>query len=826
MKPLYRSLCGLICGLLLAVGTTVGAYQYDELAVYGEKDVSGAVRYGYLRSRDGAWVIPPQFEGAQLFQPNGLAVVQLHGKQALLQLDGQLLTGALYDQITIINDSLIRVRDKEASGFINAKGEWLLELRTDINPWAEPLEGLVPFTRGGKTGFLDLQGKEVIAPLFSGVQPFQKERALINKDKKSGFINRSGQVVIEPQWDAARSFSQGLAAVKKDGKWGFINEQGETVIEPAYDDVERFTAGGIAAVKTKQQWGLIDRSGKVVAEPQYSQTVTFRNDVIVVKKSGKSGAYNSAGQLIVPLNFEAVQVYRWQEPYLLVRQGDQWGVMDMQGRWLVQPQFAAPPDYSGYWLRNGIYPAAGQYYDLQGKRLPHFAGAMNEGYRLAPAADKQAAQAAFGAALQINPQDKAAAAWQQALRLQTEQARQYPAKQAVIPAPAKTIGQPLAVPVDGQVRMGFIDMTNGHWLIAPQLEAAAAFNEAGLALARQNGKFGYLNPQGQWAVTPQFSEASTTFSEGLAAVRQNGRVGFIDAKGVVVIKPQFADAFSFHEGMAAIVEDRKFGYIDKQGKIVVPLQYDLALPFHDGLANVSTEEKAGFIDKQGQLMIQPDKGLLFSGFNSGLAPVVKDKKFGYINQDGDTVIACQYEAAGYFENGLARVRLHGKFGVINTDGQLVVPAIYDAISEFRHGIAAVRKDKRYGCIDATGKMVLPLRYKQLRLHEREALVEVMSDKQWGVMNAKGEWTIALRDVKAPVQAYWPEQNIVMHEGYLYDLDGKPLNHYINHLREGYYYLQHNGYTLARQRFEAALAINPGDQAALWGLTQVRLRETR
>ncbi len=144
------------------------------------------------------------------------------------------------------------------------------------------------FARGGKWGYIELSGREIIQPQFDLAANFNEGLACVHLNgkrgkynqvvgSKAGFINTEGEMVIEPQYDKAGNFSQGLAyvltgAVKINGvgphgwvdyipeensygggKMGFIDTKGKMVIEPAFDDAQGFSEG-FAAVYTVKKW--------------------------------------------------------------------------------------------------------------------------------------------------------------------------------------------------------------------------------------------------------------------------------------------------------------------------------------------------------------------------------------------------------------------------------------------------------------------------------------------------------------------------------------------------------------------------------------------
>jgi hypothetical protein len=107
---------------------------------------------------------------------------------------------------------------------------------------------------------------------------------------------------------------------------------------------------------------------------------------------------------------------------------------------------------------------------------------------------------------------------------------------------------------------------------------------------------------------------------------------------------------------------------------------------------------------------------------------------------------------------------------------------YISTYTFRSGIAMVKLGGKYGCIDKNGKWIV------------QPVFEKMIE-------------------------YLPKQNIVASAGYYYDIQGNKLNHYANHMYDGYKYLKMKDLAAAELAFKAALLINPGDEAAIFGLSK-------
>ncbi|MDP2867104.1 MAG: WG repeat-containing protein, partial [Elusimicrobiota bacterium] len=166
-------------------------------------------------------------------------------------------------------------------------GDWALldrfgaELLRSSSPVLGSLsEGLAVYVRGGKFGYKDAQGREMIPAALSGAGLFSEKLAPAGKDGW-GFINRSGKFAIPPVFEAVRAFSGGLAAFRKDGKWGFLRKNGKRAFKNIYHEVRDFSEG-LAAVRLNSWWGYIDTDGRLALSPEYASARPFSGGLAIV----------------------------------------------------------------------------------------------------------------------------------------------------------------------------------------------------------------------------------------------------------------------------------------------------------------------------------------------------------------------------------------------------------------------------------------------------------------------------------------------------------------------------------------------------------------
>jgi hypothetical protein len=103
---------------------------------------------------------------------------------------------------------------------------------------------------GTSVGFIDINGNEVAPLIYDDIYHSPKEGVYkVKKRNDFGFVDIYGKEIIAPQYNLARNFSNGLAAVKNNDKWGFVNKSGEEVINCNYGGCTDFIGSGYAILE-------------------------------------------------------------------------------------------------------------------------------------------------------------------------------------------------------------------------------------------------------------------------------------------------------------------------------------------------------------------------------------------------------------------------------------------------------------------------------------------------------------------------------------------------------------------------------------------------
>lgn len=170
------------------------------------------------------------------------------GKEFGLVINGKFTSIAGVLDIWDFNEDVAYARKGEKVGFLDVKGNWVIEPKFDKA--RAFVKGLAPVNVGGKWGYIDKSGKLVISPAYNDAEVFSEDGLAPVKDKDWGFINQQGKLVIPTNYEITafmqykgRGFNNGVSRVKYKGRWGFINTSGEPIGGSWYEKAELFGTG-------------------------------------------------------------------------------------------------------------------------------------------------------------------------------------------------------------------------------------------------------------------------------------------------------------------------------------------------------------------------------------------------------------------------------------------------------------------------------------------------------------------------------------------------------------------------------------------------------
>lgn len=498
---------------------------------------------------------------------------------------------------------------------------------------------LFPVQQDGLWGFVDRNGEMEIPTQYDAAWDFKEGLAPVQKGELIGCVDYKGEEVIPVSFYDIGAFEDGWAYASKDGyAYGYIDPQGNWRIEPVYDDAYDFIDGRGIVEKGDLQ-GMVDVTGELII-PFFEGSITDYafNMAMITDKYGMIGLTRRGGDLLLPADFEEVEVY--SNLILGVNVEEELEMYDHSGKllrpampfsdylyfeefgmvWVVQEEGISLINNKGDLLIDGLYDI-----DI-----------FSEGYALLENFNEQNAFMDSTGQV-ITPFD-----FYEASRF--------------------TEGRAVAANEYGL--FGAMD-TNGDWVVAPEWQEMTSFSERFAFVGKTEGSspelvYGTVNLNGQRVLPFRYSKV-TPFSEGLAAVtdKEKGKAGYINNKGGWVIDAIYDEADGFIDGYAEVRNqvngEMHKGIINKKGEEIIPVQCKYVLRKADNIFLCMTPEKSWLTDSTGHTIMQLN-GIYFERLLGDFIMVVNDdRKYGLYNFDGEELLPCEFDQIMSFFKGVAEI---------------------------------------------------------------------------------------------------------------------------------------------------------------------------
>jgi hypothetical protein len=275
-------------------------------------------KFGLYHFKKELFIIEPQYEAAE-FYGKALSMVKNDNQYGIINHEGDALTSMDFDTTINFSDEIILAKKKN---------KFALIIKESLT--------------GESLGFATKITKE--KEYDQVIVSYSDDFAVVELGGKYGYIDHKGDEVIGLIYDAATIFEDGAAAVQKEGKWGAIEKNEKTLIPFKYNYLSRFSNGYSVAQNEDGKWGTIDKKEVALFEFKYDFLTPMNDEgVSIAKHDGKYGLLSQENQVIVPFEYDFDESYSGLpqicEGYVWLKKDGKWGTVNYSGKVVIAFQY-------------------------------------------------------------------------------------------------------------------------------------------------------------------------------------------------------------------------------------------------------------------------------------------------------------------------------------------------------------------------------------------------------------------------------------------------------------------------------------------------------
>ena len=327
--------------LLAALALTLGGCAKDSAGPETSDLIPASTgdRWGFI-DRTGKYVVNPQYEAVSPYSDE-LALVRKNGRLGFIDEAGDSVTAFVYQDATPFADGCAwTVLPNGAPTLIDTKGTIICTL-TDAEQAYSLSDGLAKVTSATSdtVRYVDKAGKTVLTLTgFTWAGSFSEGLAPVVKDGKYGYVDKDGRVVIAPTYDTASDFTDGKAVVQLNDKYGVVDTEGRSVIAPQFDGMTPDGTRGYV-VEVADRYGYCDPEGRLTVNPQFDWlSPAGDGELMLACQNELYGYVDREGQWVINPQYPSAQPFSQGQAIASAANGTM-GLIDKTGAWGVAPQF-------------------------------------------------------------------------------------------------------------------------------------------------------------------------------------------------------------------------------------------------------------------------------------------------------------------------------------------------------------------------------------------------------------------------------------------------------------------------------------------------------
>lgn len=456
------------------------------------------------------------------------------------------------------------------------------------------------------------------------------------------------------------SEAQRLIPYRKGNLWGYADSNGTLVIGPKFEsaDMEYY---GLLVVKLNGKWGVINPKGDCIIKPEYRQFNFYNADTIgglIIAQTESSGyeLFDRRGKLLK--DHVTSVVYPSKGPNHHIQIGEEFGVINKSGKWLLKPSKNwSQVSEGGYYqlIKNG----KARYYNPAGKMI--FKRRLLSGEKF----ENGYARVTY---LKKNWWDLVPAMFRKSYSIEgSYRGEENYTKLKLIAKITKTVTNL----IDG----------NGRLFMPDGYHTRYTWVTNGLLIVSGTKGYGILDSLGRFLVKPEYEEINIDRGNYFL-LKQGEKLGMVLPITRRVIPPEFSEIKSFTGRIFIVRKEDKYNLLDTSGKIVFEKWLDWADNNYTQAFAAGAGSRLYWINEEGLVVLEKDTSEYTWAypFNSGLSVAYKKDWCCLIDSIGkkisSTIKAHFYWAGPGMYRVVAKNNVFNGTGIMNKEGRFLIDTIY------------------------------------------------------------------------------------------------------------------------------------------------------
>ena len=253
----------------------------------------------------------------------------------------------------------------------------------------------------------------------------------------------------------------------------------------------------------------------------------------------------------------------------------------------------------------------------------------------------------------------------------------------------------------------------GTVILDDNYEKVKIWQKSYIAFSKK-GKWGIVHLSGK-IISPPIYDNIQPYQTSFFLTETNDKNGLIRTNGKIVLSPVASEIVIHSDSLFLYKKDQSWGAVGHNGNGLLKNQWASFQKVGSHFLKLKLEGRNYLYAIHTQKIISKKKYDEFIPFSADKVLFRNQEKIGLMDENGFEILAGIYNEIQSYSDGFYRVKKGNYWGVIDDKSKIIIPFEYDYIAPLQTQVCVVRKGNSYGIANFKGELVEEVKYSRIEL---------------------------------------------------------------------------------------------------------------
>lgn len=236
---------------------------------------------------------------------------------------------------------------------------------------------------------------------------------------------------------------------------------------------------------------------------------------------------------------------------------------------------------------------------------------------------------------------------------------------------------------------------------------------------KKNRKWGLADTNGKILSSPKFDDIDL-FENDFFLTKIGDKQGLLSMSGQEILRTESDEIKIYNPNLFFFQKNEKWGAVNEKGQTIIRPSFQSFFTLSDNFIKLISNSRVYLYSVFNQQIITKGEYETYYPFSKKYVLAKNQKKLGLLNSLGNRILDVKYDEIQSFGKDQFRVNFQGKWGVVTIGDHIIIPFDYQYVTPLKSNICVVKKNQKLGIVNFKGQEQVFPKYDKIVIEKNKA----------------------------------------------------------------------------------------------------------